>query len=125
MMDQLSSWLVCGPKFIVPRQSRLTSRPVRPRLVYSMPPTYPRRRGPPRSAALARGRPAEQHVIPAGQALARLFADRLVAAGGCRGGVAAGAEHGERRHGRDLLGRIGILVERRAADQRGGPASAR
>ncbi len=30
-----SSRPVTGPKFIVPRQMRLTSRPVRPRCVYS------------------------------------------------------------------------------------------
>src|SRR5690606_18402533 len=31
-----SSSEVCGPKFIVPRQSRLTLRPVRPSCAYSM-----------------------------------------------------------------------------------------
>src|SRR5689334_11175564 len=92
---QLSSWLVSGPKFIVPRQSRLTTRPVRPRLVYSMAPTYPRKAGPLSSAALARRRSAEEHVVPAGQALARLLPTGLVATGGRRGGGAPGPEHGE------------------------------
>src|SRR5438309_3016276 len=36
MSVKLSGSLVCGPKFIVPRQSGLTSRPVRPRWRYSM-----------------------------------------------------------------------------------------
>src|SRR4051812_43980250 len=36
MMAKLSASLVWGPKFIVPRQSRLTCRPVRPRDVYCM-----------------------------------------------------------------------------------------
>jgi hypothetical protein len=31
-----SRWVVCGPKFIVPRQMRLTRRPLRPRWLYSM-----------------------------------------------------------------------------------------
>ena len=38
MMAKLSGSVVCGPKFIVPRQSRLTDRPVRPRFVYSIRP---------------------------------------------------------------------------------------
>ena len=36
IMAKLSGSLVSGPKFIVPRQSRLTLRPVRPRFVYSI-----------------------------------------------------------------------------------------
>src|SRR2546423_81777 len=36
MIVKLSGSVVLGPKFIVPRQSRLTSSPVRPRFVYSM-----------------------------------------------------------------------------------------
>src|SRR5262245_50229685 len=36
MIAKLSGSVVRGPKFIVPRQSLLTFRPVRPRLVYSM-----------------------------------------------------------------------------------------
>ena len=34
MIAKLSASVVCGPKFIVPRQSRLTFRPVRPRFEY-------------------------------------------------------------------------------------------
>src|SRR5881396_2737464 len=36
MIAKLSASLVCGPKFIVPRHSRLTCKLVRPRCVYSM-----------------------------------------------------------------------------------------
>src|SRR5882724_7849883 len=36
MIAKLSGSLVCGPKFMVPRQRRLTRRPVRPRRTYSM-----------------------------------------------------------------------------------------
>src|SRR5690348_8892731 len=43
MMLWLSSTSVTGPKFIVPRHSRLTERPVRPRCVYSMASSLPRR----------------------------------------------------------------------------------
>src|SRR5919109_2855420 len=34
MTAKLSASVVCGPKFIVPRQRRLTLSPVRPRLTY-------------------------------------------------------------------------------------------
>ena len=37
MIAWLSGSSVSGPKFMVPRHSRLTDRPVRPRCVYSMP----------------------------------------------------------------------------------------
>src|SRR6266508_135576 len=49
---------VIGPKFMVPRQSRLTRRPVRPRWVYSMPPTLPRLgpSAPPRAPVFLPGR---------------------------------------------------------------------
>src|SRR5689334_6562306 len=116
---QLSSSLVSGPKFIVPRQSRLTTRPVRPRFVYSMTPKVTG------SAALAGRCATEQDVVPARQPLARLVPGRLVAAGRRRGGIAPRPQHGERRHGRDLLGRVGVVVKRRAADQRGRAPSAR
>ncbi len=36
-----SGSVVSGPKFMVPRHSRLTDRPVRPRWVKSMLPSYP------------------------------------------------------------------------------------
>ena len=36
MMAWESASSVCGPKFIVPRHSRLTFKPVRPRYVYSI-----------------------------------------------------------------------------------------
>ena len=36
MILKLSASLVLGPKFIVPRQSRLTLSPVLPNVVYSM-----------------------------------------------------------------------------------------
>src|SRR5437867_1598372 len=36
---------VSGPKFMVPRQRRLTDRPERPRWMYSMPLTLSRHRG--------------------------------------------------------------------------------
>src|SRR4051812_26289177 len=39
MIVKLSVSLVCGPKFIVPRHSGLTSKPERPRWRYSMPRT--------------------------------------------------------------------------------------
>src|SRR6266498_1242150 len=58
----------------------------------------------------------EQDVVPARQPLARL---RLVA---LRGGAllpalthrAPRSQHGERRHGRNLLGLVGVVIERRA-----------
>ena len=36
MIAKASASMVCGPKFIVPRQSWLTFRPVRPSCVYCM-----------------------------------------------------------------------------------------
>src|SRR6266516_1819331 len=76
MMAKLSGSVVFGPKFIVPRQSRLTRSPVRPRFVYSMPVTLPLRahsKATVESAAFPGcGSRAEEHVIPAGQALAWL-----------------------------------------------------
>src|SRR5919106_1466057 len=41
MTAKLSASLVTGPKFIVPRQRRLTTRPVRPRVAYCMPARLP------------------------------------------------------------------------------------
>ncbi|GLY52743.1 hypothetical protein Lesp01_63990 [Lentzea sp. NBRC 102530] len=41
MIAWLSSSVVSGPKFIVPRHRRETDRPLRPRFVYSMVPTLP------------------------------------------------------------------------------------
>src|SRR5262245_59853401 len=68
---------------------------------------------PPRSTGLGiladRGSGPEEHVIPAGQALAR-----LVAAGRLGRSGTPRAEHGERRHGRDLLGMVVVVLERRA-----------
>src|SRR2546430_194570 len=101
MMAKLSGSVVLGPKFIVPRQSRLTLRPVRPRFVYSMLATLPPRahsKANRESAAFARGRSrAEEDVVPARQALA----GRLVAAAGSVGagrstGTAGGGGGGRR-----------------------------
>ena len=44
MIENESAWLVSEPKFMVPRQIRLTRRPLRPRWVNFIPPTIPVRR---------------------------------------------------------------------------------
>src|SRR5579859_3642237 len=102
MMAKLSGSVVFGPKFMVPRQSRLTFSPVRPRFVYSMGATLPlRARSKATSRTFAGGRRrAEQYVVPAGQALAWLVATGLVRAG--RGTTGARAQYGQGRYRRYL-----------------------
>src|ERR1700689_3934099 len=66
MMAWASAGEVSGPKFIVPRQRRLTLRPERPRGGYSMRPSLSRRRS----------------VTVGGNPLAGAAGRRAVAAGG-------------------------------------------
>src|SRR5688572_175788 len=98
MIRKLSSSDVTGPKFMVPKQKRLTVRPVRPRLVNSIPQTL---------AFAGGGRSPEENVVPAGQALARLVCLRIL----LDRGLAAWPQHRERGHGGNFLGRVGVVVE--------------
>src|SRR5207245_11314542 len=70
MSAKLSPSLVSGPKFMVPRQRRLTRSPLRPRWTYCMAGVLARRDGPPyrprsfESAAPASGERSEHGEIP-------------------------------------------------------------